>query len=156
MSALAITAANLNGATIADGSGDAANLSGALITFPNIAIDPPSITGLTDSPASGDLGVGKTVTLTLSLSEAVTVSGGTPTLTLNDGGVATYVERFGHQRADLHLHGRRRRTPTSPRSPPRASTSTGRRSPNGPAQAANLSLTGFRRAARRSTSRRRP
>jgi hypothetical protein len=90
VSALAITAANLNGATITDASGNEANLSGVATTFSNIAIDPPSITGLTDSPASGDLGVGKTVTLTLQLSDVVTVSGGTPTLTLNDGGVATY------------------------------------------------------------------
>ena len=30
------------------------------------------------------------MTLTLNLSEAVTVAGGTPTLTLNDGGTATY------------------------------------------------------------------
>jgi hypothetical protein len=90
VSALAISAANLNGATITDASGNEANLSGVVTTFSNIAIDPPSITGLTESPASGDLGVGKTVTLTLNLSDVVTVSGGTPTLTLNDGGVATY------------------------------------------------------------------
>ena len=87
---LAISAANLNGATITDASGNEANLSGVVTSFSNIAIDPPSIAGLTDSPASGDLGVGKTVTLTLKLSDVVTVSGGTPTLTLNDGGVATY------------------------------------------------------------------
>ena len=30
------------------------------------------------------------MTLTLNMSEAVTVAGGTPTLTLNDGGTATY------------------------------------------------------------------
>ena len=95
VSALAITAANLNGATIADGSGNVGNLSGALTSFPNIAIDPPSITSVTDSPASGDLGVGSTVTLTVKLSDVVTVSGGTPTLMLNDGGVATYVSGSG-------------------------------------------------------------
>ena len=39
---------------------------------------------------SGDLNAGDVVTLTVNLSEAVTVTGGTPTLTLNDGGVATY------------------------------------------------------------------
>jgi hypothetical protein len=38
----------------------------------------------------GDLGVGSVVTLTLNLNSAVTVAGGTPTLTLNDGGTATY------------------------------------------------------------------
>ena len=35
------------------------------------------------------------MTLTLNLSEAVTVSGGTPTLTLNDGGTATYTSGSG-------------------------------------------------------------
>ena len=35
------------------------------------------------------------MTLTLKLNEAVTVSGGTPTLTLNDGGVATYSSGSG-------------------------------------------------------------
>src|SRR5207253_2205923 len=38
---------------------------------------------------SGVLGVGKVVTLTVNMSEAVTVTG-TPTLTLNDGGTAIY------------------------------------------------------------------
>ena len=45
------------------------------------------------------------MTLTVNLSEAVTVAGGTPTLTLNDGGTATYTRRLRHQRADLQLHG---------------------------------------------------
>ena len=43
-----------------------------------------------ESPAAGDLNAGKTVTLTLNLSEAVIVTGGTPTLSLNDGDTATY------------------------------------------------------------------
>ena len=38
---------------------------------------------------SGDLTIGGVVTLTLAMSEAVTVAGGTPTLTLNDGATAT-------------------------------------------------------------------
>jgi hypothetical protein len=42
VSALAITQANLpNGATITDGAGNGANLSGALTTFPNLSIGPP-------------------------------------------------------------------------------------------------------------------
>ena len=50
-----------------------------------------------ESPSSGDLNAGKMVTLTLDMSEAVTVNttGGTPTLTLNDGGTATYVSGSG-------------------------------------------------------------
>src|SRR5207249_1173574 len=54
--ALSITQANLpNGATIKDGAGNAANLSGALTTFPNLAIDPPTVVNsITESPATGD------------------------------------------------------------------------------------------------------
>jgi hypothetical protein len=44
---------------------------------------------------SGDLNAGHVVTLTVNLSEAVTVAGGTPTLTLNDGGTATYTSGSG-------------------------------------------------------------
>ncbi|MEA2744341.1 MAG: large repetitive protein, partial [Acetobacteraceae bacterium] len=44
---------------------------------------------------SGDRGGGDTVTLTVNFTEAVTVAGGFPTLTLNDGGVATYTGGSG-------------------------------------------------------------
>ena len=96
-SALAATAINLNTATIADGAGNAANLSlsGLSQQGPQIDTTTPTISSLTESPASGDLGTGKTVTFTLALSEVVTVAGGTPTLTLNDGGTATYVSGSG-------------------------------------------------------------
>ena len=50
-------------------------------------------TGITNG--NGDLGVGKTVTLAVTLNEAVTLSGGAPTLTLGDGGVATYASGSG-------------------------------------------------------------
>ena len=52
---------------------------------------------------------GGTATLTLEMNQPVTVytSGGTPTLTLNDGGTATYTGGSGSERADLHLHGSR-------------------------------------------------
>src|SRR5260370_1293503 len=46
------------------------------------------------SPSSGDEGIGKTISLTLDMSEAVMVTG-TPTLTLNDGGTATYAGGSG-------------------------------------------------------------
>ena len=55
----------------------------------------PTITKINASPATGDFNVGQTVTLTLDLNETVTVAGGTPTLTLNDGGVATYTGGSG-------------------------------------------------------------
>ncbi|WP_426614776.1 beta strand repeat-containing protein [Bradyrhizobium sp. McL0616] len=100
VSALAITQANLpNGAAIKDTAGNAANLAGALVTFPNLSIDPPApgptISSIAESPSTGNLNAGNTVTLTLTLSSAVTVAGGTPTLTLNDGGVATYTSGSG-------------------------------------------------------------
>ena len=95
--ALTITQASLpNGATIKDAAGNAANLSGAVTTFSGLAIDPPVyVSSLADSPSTGDLNSGKTVTLTVDMSGVVTVAGGTPTLTLNDGGVATYTGGSG-------------------------------------------------------------
>ncbi len=106
-SALAITGVNLpTGASIKDGSGLAANLSGAVKTFTGLQIDPilPAVTQATASPGTGTALVGDTVTLTLGFNEAVTVSG-TPTLSLNDGNVATYVERLRHRHAHLPHHG---------------------------------------------------
>jgi hypothetical protein len=47
------------------------------------------LTAVAETPSTGDLNAGKTVTITLTTSEAVTVTG-TPTAMLNDGGTATY------------------------------------------------------------------
>src|SRR5581483_9224626 len=95
---LAVTAVNLNAATVKNGAGTAANLTGA-VTNPagTLQIDTttPSLNAITQSPASGHLKAGKTVTLSLNMSEAVTVTGGTPTLTLNDGATATYTGGSG-------------------------------------------------------------
>ena len=55
----------------------------------------PYVTGVTTSPASGAEVPGNTITFTVNMSETVTVSGGKPTLNLNDGGVATYVSGSG-------------------------------------------------------------
>jgi hypothetical protein len=44
---------------------------------------------------AGDLNVGAVVTFTVNMSAAVVVSGGTPTLSLNDNGVATYTGGSG-------------------------------------------------------------
>ena len=62
---------------------------------------------MTESPSSGDYDAGKTVTLTLrhERSGDGQYHGGTPTLTLNDGGTATYVSGSGTSCADLQLHG---------------------------------------------------
>ena len=54
----------------------------------------PVISSIAESPSSGDLNVGKTVTYSIALSEAVTVSG-TPQLMLNDGGTASYASGSG-------------------------------------------------------------
>ena len=100
---LAVTAVNLGTATVKDGAGNAANLTGAVTnpagtlqidtTGPTVSSVVASGTGIT--AGAGDLGVGSVVTLTVNLSEAVTVAGGTPTLTLNDGGTATYTGGTG-------------------------------------------------------------
>lgn len=57
----------------------------------------PAVGTVTASPAAADLGTGQVVTLTMSLSEAVTVNtaGGAPTLLLNDGGTASYTGGSG-------------------------------------------------------------
>ena len=100
---LAVTAVNLNSATVKNGAGAAASLSGAVTnpsgtlqidtTTPSVSSVVASGTGITSG--SGDLATGSVVTLTVNMSEAVTVAGGTPTLTLNDGGTATYTGGSG-------------------------------------------------------------
>ena len=125
--ALGTTIANASGAwsyttgTLANGAqvftATATNIAG-ITSAPSNAVDPiigqvPTVasvatsgTGITNG--NGDLTVGSVVTLTLTMSEAVTVSGGTPTLTLNDGGTATYTGGSGEHGADLQLYGGRR------------------------------------------------
>ena len=99
---LAVTAVNLNGGTIQDGGGNNANLllgsvtqSGPQIdtTAPTVASIAASGAGITNG--SGDLNAGKVVTLTVTMSELVTVAGNAPTLALNDGGTATYTGGSG-------------------------------------------------------------
>jgi Bacterial Ig-like domain len=55
----------------------------------------PTVMSLVASPATANLNAGKTVAFTLAFNENVTVAGGRPTLTLNDGGTATYVSGSG-------------------------------------------------------------
>ena len=101
---LAVTGVNMNAATVKDGAGMNANLSGAM-TNPagalqvntTTATGAPTLTSIVQTPSGGDLNAGDTVTLTLNLNQAVTVAGGTPTLTLNDGGIATYTGSTGGQ-----------------------------------------------------------
>ena len=64
---------------------------------PTVGTVAPTISSLAETPTSGELNSGKTVTYTVNLSEKVTVKtvGGTPRLVLNDGGTATYVSGSG-------------------------------------------------------------
>jgi hypothetical protein len=63
--------------------------SGDTLTLPVGTTPPAMITAVTETLPNGALDVGQTATLTLTVSEAVTVAGA-PTLSLNDGGTATY------------------------------------------------------------------
>src|SRR5439155_102028 len=100
---LAVTAVNPGTATIKEigrascrESGAVANPAGTLdidTTAPTVSSAVASGTGI--SNGAGTLAAGSVVTLTVNLSEAVTVAGGTPTLTLNDGGSASYVSGSG-------------------------------------------------------------
>ena len=87
-----MTAFNLNGTTETDGSGNAANssLTGLTQTGPQIETTPPTVASV--SAAAGSDDAGTTLTLTLDLSEQVTVNG---TPRLNDDGTATYASGFG-------------------------------------------------------------
>lgn len=90
---LGITATNLNGATLTDAAGNLADLSaapGSLAGPLQVDTTPPAVNSMTSSPASGTLAAGQTVTFTLGTTKNVAITGGTPTLALNDGGVATY------------------------------------------------------------------
>ena len=95
---LTTTGVSLNGATIADAAGNAAVLTSAAANpAGTLTIDTaaPTVTSVKATAAGADLDAGKAVTLTVGFSEAVTVAGGTPKLTLNDGGTATYVSGSG-------------------------------------------------------------
>lgn len=90
---LAISSVMLQGASLTDGYGHHASLVGA-VTNPDgiLQIDTtaPEISGITAAPTTGIETAGAGIALTLGFNEAVTVSGGTPTLALNNGGSATY------------------------------------------------------------------
>ena len=65
-------------------------------------------------PARAPLGAGSVVTLTVNLSEAVTVAGGTPTLTLHDGGNPTYTGGSCSNAPSAKRSGQGRTPPISP------------------------------------------
>ncbi len=97
--ALAVT--SLNAASVVDANGLAVDGSGAkqTLNFPLLGLGYGSTldvnVGIVSGYAlsvSGEADVGQTVKLTLTMSKGLTVTtaGGAPTLTLNDGGTATY------------------------------------------------------------------
>jgi len=84
----------LNGATIRDAFGNDATLSLSGFTVPGILVGPPpsssvSVTDVSGSPSASTVGVGGVITITLTFNATVNVTG-SPTLSLNTGGTATY------------------------------------------------------------------
>ena len=102
IAALAATGVTLNGATVQNSLGDAAIFlfNGVTQAGPQIDANTPTVSSVVASGAgitagTGDIPAGTVVTLTLNLSEAVTVTGGAPKLTLNNGGTASYASGSG-------------------------------------------------------------
>ena len=95
---LAVT--GISGGTITDSFGISVNITGKTsgvlqidTTTPIAESEISSGTGITNG--NGALNAGQVVTMTVTMNEAVTISKGIPTLTLNDGGLATYVSGSG-------------------------------------------------------------
>jgi hypothetical protein len=77
--------------TFQDTNGYNADFSAALNVPLGLATGEPLYVAAFDaSPPSSEVLGGRTFQITLDMSEAVTVSGGTPAIALNDGGTATY------------------------------------------------------------------
>jgi hypothetical protein len=100
------SALSLNGATIQDTAGNNASLTlaapgsaGSLSSNNSIMIDAdaPVITNVNSTLANGTYSTGTVVPIVVTFGEVVTVTGGTPTLSLNTtpGEVATYVSGSG-------------------------------------------------------------
>jgi large repetitive protein len=86
-----------NGATIQDGGGNNLNLSlSAVPTYsgPQIDTSTPTVSSIIANPSTGTVFTGQVITITVDFSEKVSVTG-TPTLSLNDGGTATYQSGSG-------------------------------------------------------------
>src|SRR5258708_4135116 len=98
---LAVFSFNLNGATVKEGAGNNADLSGATNFNPagTLQIDTiaPTVSSIFNDTAATEIYTRSLhdalpISLSVNCSAAVTVNttGGTPSLTLNDGGTATY------------------------------------------------------------------
>jgi probable HAF family extracellular repeat protein len=87
---LAITQVNLNGEDIADANGNLPDFSAALNVSTNLQVGSSLyVTAVTPSQTT-EADAGKTVKLTLSMSEGLSITGGSLSLTLNDGATATF------------------------------------------------------------------
>jgi hypothetical protein len=71
-----------------DGSASAIATDVFSVAIPTSA-PAPKVLSVVSSPANADLGAGQSVTLTVTMSDAVQITG-TPQFNLNDGGIATY------------------------------------------------------------------
>jgi hypothetical protein len=60
------------------------------LTATTTTVTAATVTSVVASPSTGDVATGGSVTLTVTMSKSVTVAGGVPTLSLNDGGTASY------------------------------------------------------------------
>jgi hypothetical protein len=94
---LEITSVNTNGAVITDAGNDTPSFTDVVNAPTGLQIGPSplTVTSVQASPA-GDSGLNQTITLTLTMSENVTVTKGL-VLTLNDGDVALYNSTSGDQ-----------------------------------------------------------
>ncbi|RYY06183.1 MAG: hypothetical protein EON55_23995, partial [Alphaproteobacteria bacterium] len=90
---LAVNSVNLGGGAIGDAAGNALTLPVAVINPPGVLgadTGAPFVSGVSIDPGSASLGVGGVATITVTMSEAVVLAGGLPSLTLSGGGTASY------------------------------------------------------------------
>jgi hypothetical protein len=86
---LAVTQVSLNGATVRDANGHNADFLAAINAATALSIGSPLTVSSIVPSLAGELGAGQTVQLTLTMSEAVTLTG-LPSLALSSGGTASY------------------------------------------------------------------
>jgi T5SS/PEP-CTERM-associated repeat protein len=98
-SGLSITRYNANGSVVTGAFdsvvGDLTNAAGLPVDVSqspglDVTINVPVVASVTTSATASSLHTGQSFTLAVFTSQAVTITGGSPTLKLNDGGVATY------------------------------------------------------------------
>jgi hypothetical protein len=98
VSSLQVSSINLpSGATIEDGGSNNLNLSlSSVPTYsgPQVDTSTPTVSSIIANPSTGTVFTGQVITITIDFSEKVAVTG-TPTLSLNDGGAATFQSGSG-------------------------------------------------------------